>query len=163
MISAKACLRSGAGLLTVHSGKDTLNALLHHLPEAMTSYDAQAEFISELPSTEKYNAIAFGPGAGTEKDTETVLKKLLQYYHGKMVIDADGLNILAENKTWLNFLPPNTILTPHPKEFERLTEKHNDDFEQLQAAKQFALKHRCILILKGAHTAIAMPDGTVFF
>lgn len=163
VISAKACLRSGAGLLTVHSNKETLSMLLHHLPEAMTSQDAHPDFISELPSTEKYNAIAIGPGIGTEKETETALKKLLQYYSGKIVIDADGLNILSENKTWLSFLPPDTILTPHPKEFERLTEKHADDFERLTAARQFALKYRCILVLKGAHTAIAMPDGTIFF
>lgn len=163
VISAKACLRSGAGLLSVHSTKNTLDALLNHLPEAMSIEDANSNFISEVDKPEKYEAIAFGPGVGLEEDTQLVLKKLLQYYSGKLIIDADGLNILSENKTWLNFLPPSTILTPHPKEFERLTKKFENEFERLKGLKHFSLKYNCIVILKGAHSAIAMPDGNVFF
>lgn len=163
LIAAKACLRSGAGLLTVHSTKDTLNALLTYLPEAMSSEDAHSDHLSEVVHPEKYDALAFGPGVGLHEDTQLVLKKILHYYNGSLIIDADGLNSLSENKTWLNFLHPETILTPHPKEFERLTEKPADDFEQLKAAKQFSLKYNCILVLKGAYTAIAMPDGNVFF
>lgn len=163
IIASKACLRSGAGLLTLHSNKETLNALLNSLPEAMSSEDPNPEHISEIETPEKYDAIGFGPGVGLHEDTQTTLKKILHYYKGKLIIDADGLNILSENKTWLNFLQPGTILTPHPKEFERLTEKHIDDFERLKAAKHFSLKYNCILILKGAHSAICMPDGNVFF
>lgn len=163
IISARACMRSGAGYLSVHSTKDTLSALLQQLPEAMSSYDTHPDFITEVRSLEKYDAIAFGPGVGTETDTQTVLKKILQYYTGELVIDADGLNILAENKTWLNFLPPDTILTPHPKEFERLSEKCNDDFDRLELLRQFSVRYNCIVVLKGAHSAIAMPDGNVFF
>jgi hydroxyethylthiazole kinase-like uncharacterized protein yjeF len=163
IISAKSCMRSGAGLLTLHSNKDTLTSLLHHLPEAMTSEDAHSDLISDIEQPEKYDAIGFGPGVGIHEDTQLVLKKLLHYYSGKLIIDADGLNILSENKTWLSFLPNGTILTPHPKEFERLTEKYQNDFERLEALKQFSLKHNCIVILKGAHSAIAMPDGNVFF
>ena len=163
LIASKACLRSGAGLLTLHSNKETVSALLNHLPEAMSSIDSNPHFISEIDKPELFDAIAFGPGTGTHADTQTALKKNLQYYTGKLIIDADGLNILSENKTWLNFLQPGTILTPHPKEFERLTEKHSDDFERLKAAKHFSLKYNCILILKGAHSAVCMPDGNVFF
>lgn len=163
IISALACMRSGAGLLTVHSTKETLNALLHQLPEAMSSEDKQADFISEINSPEKYDAIGFGCGVGLHEDTQNVLKKLLHYYSGKLIIDADGLNILSENKTWLSFLPPNTILTPHPKEFERLAGKSENDFERLETLKQFSVKYNCIVILKGAHSAIAMPDGNIFF
>lgn len=163
VISAKACLRSGAGLLTVHSNKTTLEGLLHHLPEAMSIEDPLPGFISTVDKPENYDAIGFGPGTGLHEDTQQVLKKILHYYTGKLVIDADGLNSLSENKTWLTFLPANTILTPHPKEFERLTEKHDNDFERLKALKQFAMKHNCIVILKGAHSAIAMPDGNIFF
>jgi NAD(P)H-hydrate epimerase len=163
IISAKASLRSGAGLLSLHSTKDTLAALLNHLPEAMAIEDSQTSHISEIDKPENYTAIAFGPGTGTEEETQLVLKKILHYYTGKLVIDADGLNILAENKTWLTFLPKGTILTPHPKEFERLTEKHDNDFDRLKALKHFSLKHGCIVILKGAHSAIAMPDGSMFF
>ena len=163
IISSKACLRSGAGLLTLHSTKETLNALLLSLPEAMTSEDPNHNLISEIEKPERYDAIAFGPGVGTHEDTQLVLKKILHYYSGKIVIDADGLNILSENKTWLNFLKPNTILTPHPKEFERLSEKQVDDFETLKSAKHFSLKYKCLVVLKGAHSAVVMPDGNVFF
>jgi hydroxyethylthiazole kinase-like uncharacterized protein yjeF len=163
VISSKACLRSGAGLLTVHSTKDTLAALLNHLPEAMSSEDSNSDFITEIEKPENYSAIGFGPGVGLDEETQLVLKKILHYYKGKLVIDADGLNILSENKTWLSFLPPDSILTPHPKEFERLTEKHSDDFERLKAVKQFSIKYNCIVVLKGAHSVIAMPDGNLFF
>ena len=163
VICARACLRSGAGLLTVHANKETLEAVINHLPEAMTSEDASRDYISEVETPERYNAIGFGPGVGVHTDTQGVLKKILHYFKGKLIIDADGLNILSENKTWLNFLAPGTILTPHPKEFERLTEKHADDFERLKAAKHFSMQYNCILVLKGAHTVITMPDGNVFF
>lgn len=163
VISAKACLRSGAGLLTVHSTKEVNAAVINHLPEAMTEADLHGDFISEIEKPERFDAIAFGPGAGTHNDTQTVLKKLLQYYKGRLVIDADGLNILAENKTWLNFLTPNTILTPHPKEWERLNGKSENDFERLKNLKLFCQKYNCIVILKGAYSAIAMPDGNFFF
>jgi NAD(P)H-hydrate epimerase len=163
VISAGACLRSGAGLLTVRSTNDVTSALLQHFPEAMSERDDNENYISEIQNPEKFDAIGFGPGVGTEKDTEQALKKLLQYYSGRLVIDADGLNILSENKTWLEFLPPSTILTPHPKEFERLAGKSSDDFDRLQTLRNFSLKYRCIVVLKGAHSATAMPDGNIFF
>jgi NAD(P)H-hydrate epimerase len=140
IIAARACLRSGAGLLTVHSNDSTLGALNCHLPEAMSSKDWNADRITEVHHPEKYPAIGFGPGVGTDEETQPVLKKLLQYAGGRMVIDADGLNILAENKTWLEFLPQDTILTPHPGEFERLAGKHDNDFERINALKQLSVR-----------------------
>jgi NAD(P)H-hydrate epimerase len=163
LIASHAALRSGCGLLTLHSNSAALSALLNQHPEAMGSEDESFEFISECPELTNYQALAFGPGTGTHHDTQQVLKKILNYYAGKLVIDADGLNILSENKTWLSFLPPSTILTPHPKEFERLTEKFTDDFDRLKQLKIFSIKNNCIVILKGAHSAIAMPDGNIFF
>lgn len=163
IISTKGCLKSGAGLLTLHSNKATLEGLMYHLPEAMSIEDPEPGFISTVEKPENYDAIGFGPGTGVHADTQLVLKKILHYYKGKLVIDADGLNVLSENKTWLTFLPGNTILTPHPKEFDRLTEKHTSDFERLKTLKEFSIKYNCITILKGAHSAIAMPDGNLFF
>lgn len=162
IISAKAAMRSGCGRLTVSSNPETIRALLSQLPEAM-SMESDAEQIEGIDKPENYDAIAFGPGVGFHEDTQHTLKKILQYYSGKLVIDADGLTMLSENKTWLGFLPPETILTPHPKEFERLCGKQNDGFERLHALKQFAIKNNCIVVLKGAHTAVAMPDGNTFF
>ena len=163
IISAKAAMRSGTGMLTLQSTKDTIKGLLLHLPEAMSRVDANPDFISEVEKPEMFDAIGFGPGTGLEEDTQLCLKKILHYYSGKLIIDADGLNILAENKTWLEFLPPNCILSPHPKEFERLFGKFENDFERLHAARKNSIKYNCIIILKNAHSAIAMPDGNMFF
>lgn len=163
IIAAKGCLRSGAGMLTVHSVKAVSTALNYQLPEAMNNTDENENFITSVEVKDKYNAIAIGPGIGTEKETAQVLKAILNFPPEKLLIDADGLNILAENKTWLSFLPADTILTPHPKEFERLTEKASDDFDRLNILRQFAVKHRIIVILKGGFSAIAMPDGNIYF
>lgn len=163
ILSAKACLKSGAGKLTLHSTEKVTTNLTAKLPEAMLSVDSNPYYISELPPLNTFNAIAIGPGLGTEDETQTVLKKLLNYNNAQLIIDADALNILSENKTWLSFLPPETILSPHPKEFDRLTQSHANDFERLNTATQFAFNNRCILILKGAFSAICFPDGTVYF
>ncbi len=162
VIAAKACLRSGAGLLTVQTPKKGIEVLQISVPEAMVNADANEELITEIPQLDKYNAVGIGPGLGTHPETESVIKKLLNYTL-PMVFDADAINILAHNKTWLSFLAPDTILTPHVKEFDRLTQKHINDFERLESAKQFAIKNRCILVLKGAYTQTVMPDGNVFF
>lgn len=162
VIAAKACLRSGAGMLTVQTPKKGIDILQTSIPEAMVSPDGDEELITELPNMDKITAVGIGPGIGTEPATESVIKKLLNYTL-PVVFDADAINILAHNKTWLSFLAPDSILTPHVKEFDRLTQKHINDFERLESAKQFAVKHRCILVLKSAYTQTVMPDGNVFF
>lgn len=162
VIAAKACLRSGAGMLTVQTPKKGIEILQSSIPEAMVNADEDEELITELPSLDKFTAVGIGPGIGTNAATESVIKKLLSYAL-PMVFDADALNILANNKTWLSFLAPDTILTPHVKEFDRLTQKHINDFERLETAKQFSIKNRCIVVLKGAYTQTVMPDGSVFF
>lgn len=163
VIAAKACLRSGAGLLTVHVPSKGVNILQNSLPEAMVSADSDENNITELPNIDNIASVGVGPGIGTNAETEVVIKKLMNYSSAPIVFDADAINILANNKTWLSFLPANSILTPHVKEFDRLTEKHQDDFDRLKSAKHFSLKHNCILILKGTYTLIAMPDGNCFF
>jgi NAD(P)H-hydrate epimerase len=162
VIAAKACLRSGAGMLTIQTPKKGIEILQSSIPEAMVNADADEELISELPSMHKFTAVGIGPGIGTNAVTESVIKKLLNYTL-PMVFDADALNILANNKTWLSFLATDTILTPHVKEFDRLTQKHISDFERLETAKQFSIKNSCIVVLKGAYTQTVMPDGNVFF
>ncbi|HWY13252.1 MAG TPA: NAD(P)H-hydrate dehydratase [Bacteroidia bacterium] len=162
VIAAKACLRSGAGMLTVQTPKKGIEIMQTSIPEAMVSPDTNEELISELPQMDKITAVGIGPGIGMSAQTESVIKKLLNYSL-PMVFDADAINILANNKTWLSFLAPDTILTPHVKEFDRLTQKHINDFERLESAKQFAIKYRCIIVLKSAYTQTVMPDGNVFF
>ncbi len=163
LLGAKACLRSGAGLLTTHLPACGYTILQTALPEAMVSIDATEDYISACPKTENYSAIAIGPGIGTDKATEQSLKVLIQECTVPLVLDADALSILAQNKTWLSFVAPNTILTPHPKEFDRLCGAHTSDFERLETCKDFAFKHKIIVVLKGAHTAVVTPDKKVFF
>jgi len=163
LLASKACLRSGAGLLTTHLPACGYAVLQTALPEAMVSVDVNADFISACPKTDKYAAIAMGPGIGTDNATEQTLKVLIQQTSVPLVLDADALNILAQNKTWFAFLPSNTILTPHPKEFDRLAGAHTSGFDRLESCKDFAQKHKVIVILKGAHTTIVFPDKKVFF
>ncbi|MES2837268.1 MAG: NAD(P)H-hydrate dehydratase [Bacteroidota bacterium] len=163
VLSANATLKSGCGLVTVASTANTILALQANLPEAMCVGAGSEEYITELPKLEKYNALAIGCGIGLEKQTANVLKLLIQDAKIPMVIDADAITLLAENKTWLSFLPANTILTPHIKELERLIGKCADSFERLEKTKQFVLKYNCIVIIKGAHTAIAAPNAPIYF
>ncbi|MCO5258584.1 MAG: NAD(P)H-hydrate dehydratase [Crocinitomicaceae bacterium] len=163
LLAAESCLRSGAGLLTVHSVDQVINALALRLPEAMTSTDDFDTHITHFDNFSKFDFIGFGPGVGLHPETQQVLKSIIYQHQGKLVIDADGLNILAENKTWIEFLPKDTILTPHPKEFERLVGSSKNSFDRLEKARNFAARHRCILILKDAFTHICMPDGSVVF
>jgi len=131
--------------------------------EAMVSFDEHASFITNLPSLDTYDAIGIGPGLGLHQQTQTALKSLLQNYRGPLVMDADALNILSDNKTWYSFLSPYTILTPHPGEFERLVGKADNDFERLKQAKDFALKYNIFLVLKGGVTVTINPLGQCYF
>ncbi len=163
VLSSKASMRSGLGLLTTHIPKMGVNILQTAVPECMLSIDQNESNISQIPDLATYNCAGIGPGLGTDKQSANALKLLIQETKRPMVIDADALNILSENKTWLSFLPKNTILTPHPKEFERLAGKSNNSADKLEKQKAFAIKHQVIVVLKGAHTCIATPDGKLYF
>ncbi|GAB6278718.1 MAG: bifunctional ADP-dependent NAD(P)H-hydrate dehydratase/NAD(P)H-hydrate epimerase [Lentimicrobium sp.] len=163
IMAARACVHSGVGLLTVHAPAKVGDALQMNVNEAMVSFDEHASFITNLPSLDPYDAIGIGPGLGLHQQTQTALKSLLQNYRGPLVMDADALNILSDNKTWYSFLSPYTILTPHPGEFERLVGKVDNDFERLKQAKDFALKYNIFLVLKGGVTVTINPLGQCYF
>lgn len=163
ILASRACLAAGAGRVTAHIPKCGYDILQTANPEVMVESDSEEKIISDNIKVEKYNAIGIGPGIGVEKETQNALKVLIQNSSVPLVLDADALNILAENKTWISFLPKNSILTPHPGEFKRLVGVADNDFEQLQMQKEFAIKHGVIVVLKGAHTSIACPDGEVYF
>jgi NAD(P)H-hydrate epimerase len=163
ILGARACLRSGAGLVTAHIPKVGYTIMQTALPEAMISIDASEEFISSLPDISKYNAIAVGPGIDKKDETQKMLKLLIQNSTVPIIFDADALNILSENKTWLSFVPKGSILTPHPKEFERLAGKPSNDNERLQMQKEFSVKFSVYVIFKGAYTTISTPDGKLYF
>jgi ADP-dependent NAD(P)H-hydrate dehydratase / NAD(P)H-hydrate epimerase len=162
-LAAKACLRSGAGLTTAYVPACVLDAVQTSIPEAMAIADPGNEFITTAPALGKYNAIGIGPGLGTDPDSAKALKLIIQNTGCPLVIDADALNIISENSTWLSFLPANSILTPHPLEFDRLFGKHKTSWERYETLKRVSVKYRVFIVLKGAYTATATPMGEVFF
>lgn len=162
ILAAKACLRSGAGLLTTHIPACGYTAMQTAVPEAMCLTDQKTDHLSAT-FTENYTATGIGPGIGLEQDTANALKFTIQNSNHPIVLDADALNLLAMHKTWLAYLPQGSILTPHPGEFERLAGKTSNDYDRLQMLKDLARKSRSYVVLKGAHTAVAFPDGRVFF
>ncbi len=163
VLSSKACLRTGIGLLTTHIPSLAVNILQTAIAEAMLSIDSHEKICTEVKNLEKYNAIGIGPGLGTEKQTQLALKIIIQNTSNPMVLDADALNILSKNKTWLAFLPKNSILTPHPKEFERLAGKSYNSLERIEKQKSLSVKFNIFIILKGSYTSISTPDGKIFF
>lgn len=163
VLSSGACLRGGVGLLTVAVPGCGYDIIQTTRPEAMCLADAQADFISELPNLGPYQAIAIGPGLGQEEASRAVLERLLREAKVPLVLDADALNLLGAHRELLDLLPENTVLTPHLGEFARLTEKTTDDYHRLDLLRAFAQKHRCLVVLKGAYTATAAPDGQVYF
>lgn len=163
VLSAKSCMRTGVGLLTTHIPECGYEIVQISVPEAMVSIDTCHEFISELPSLKNYNSIGIGPGIGTNPLTLELLRKLIENVSVPIVLDADALNLISENKDMLKLLPVNTIITPHPKEFDRLAGNSESSYERLLKVKQLAEKYNLIIVLKGAYTQIVFPDGECFF
>ncbi|WP_417608697.1 NAD(P)H-hydrate dehydratase [Owenweeksia hongkongensis] len=163
LMSGKACLRSGAGLLTAFIPKCGVEIYQSALPEAMVISSDNEEVISGLPDLEKYNAVGVGPGLGTSSEASKTLGNLLEAFDGKMVLDADALNILAANPDFVNKLSTHAILTPHPGEFKRLLGLQELKPDYLERLKEFSKKHSIIVVLKDAITAIAAPDGQIYF
>ncbi|RYZ25111.1 MAG: NAD(P)H-hydrate epimerase, partial [Chitinophagaceae bacterium] len=158
VLATKACMRSGAGLTTAFIPKCGYNILQISAPEAMTIIDEEERLLSTLPDDiEKFAAIGIGPGMGTAPETQHLLSFFVRRYKKPLVIDADGLNNLALNTSWLQLLPPGSILTPHPKEFDRLFGNHVNDFARMETAQQKAKLYNIILVLKSHHTLIAFP------
>ena len=163
-LSARACLRAGTGLLTCFAPGCGYTVLQTSVPEAMVITAEQKNFISSIPSDlSKYNAVGAGPGLGTEKATTDALKKLMEGYRQPMVLDADALNCIAAAPELLATIPAFSILTPHPKEFERLFGSSENDFDRTSLALQKAKELSVIIVLKGHHTFIAMPGGKGYF
>jgi hydroxyethylthiazole kinase-like uncharacterized protein yjeF len=163
VLGARAAMRTGIGLVTCHIPSCGDQILQGSVPEAMAEHDKSEKFISEIINTGRFDAAGIGPGIGTLNETSIALHRFLQEFKKPLVIDADALNILSENKSWFELLTPGTVITPHPKEFERLAGKTSSGYERLQRQIEFSAKHNCIVVLKGANTSISVPDGRVWF
>lgn len=163
ILCSKAVLRAGAGLVSVHVPKRAYEIMQIAFPEAMVEVDRHLFVWSETGPLDRYAAIGLGPGLGTDDTSAAALFELLNRWHKPMVIDADALNLLALHPHQLQKLPAGTILTPHPKEFERLFGHTDNDYSRLALLRQKAQELGLVIVLKTAYTAIASPDGQVFF
>ncbi|MGK4568008.1 NAD(P)H-hydrate dehydratase [Flavobacterium sp. 3HN19-14] len=156
-LSSKAALQSGCGLVTAFLPKCGYEIIQTAIPEVMAITDKNQNEISKIKFNIITQAIGISPGIGQKRSTAKALHKFLKSNKTPLVIDADALNILSENKEWLSLLQPKTILTPHPKELERLIGKSASEIEKFEKANAFATKHKIIIVMKDAPTFIT--DG----
>ncbi|MDH6313776.1 hydroxyethylthiazole kinase-like uncharacterized protein yjeF [Parabacteroides sp. PFB2-10] len=163
LLAARACLRGGAGLLTVHVPQRGEQIFQTALPEAMLSFDTHQERFTNVPDLNNYAAIGIGPGIGHSIETAAAFERTMDRAGKPMVIDADALNLLSANHDLFHKIPANSILTPHPKEFDRLTGENLGGYERLHKASAFARNRQIYIVLKGAYTAICTPEGEIFF
>lgn len=155
VISTKACLKSGSGLITTLIPKSERNTIFATIPEAMVF------FREDVVDFSCYNAIGIGPGLSQDEAAQKLLYSVLLKVNFPVVFDADALNILANNQDWMLQLPKNSILTPHPKEFDRLFGHHSSDEERRITATTKAKSLQCIIVLKGYKTFV--NDGNIAF
>jgi len=148
VLATNACIRAGAGLTTANIPSEYFNVMHTHLPEAMCqSREDGFDF-------EKINAVGIGPGLGTKPDITEMLQKVLHQFKKPVVIDADALNIISQNKYLLNEVKDESVLTPHPKEFARVFGETKNDFDTIHMALEVSSRSHFIIALKGRYTLI---------
>ena len=163
VLAARACLRAGAGKVTINSPKRNIPILQMSVPEAVIQKGSEETMFAEAVDTEDFNALGIGPGLGQSEQTAIALIAQLRRSQCPIVVDADALNILANHRAWLQQLPQGIILTPHPKELDRLDGHSADSYERLVKASKLAERLKGYVILKGHYTAICCPGGHILF
>ncbi len=160
-LAAEAALRVGVGKINIHLPEKCVHILQVTVPEAMVSVDPHPEYWTGQPDSGKYSAVAVGPGIGTHRDTALAFGTWLEQQEQPIVIDADALNIMAEQPFLQNHIPANSILTPHMLEFDRMTGHSNNWPIRLEKARKFAEQRKCYIVLKNAYSFICTPDGSL--
>ncbi len=163
ILSARAAIKSGAGLVTVHSASCGMPILQTAVPEAMFEPDRREHFITDMTPHHTHQAIAIGPGIGTREETINALESLVKTADAPLVLDADALNCIAKRPAILSMLPAATIITPHAGEFDRIFGESTSSEQRLTRAIEAAKRYNIIIVLKGHFTAVARPTGRVFF
>ncbi len=163
VLACKACLRTGVGLLTTHIPVSGYEIMQTAVPEAMVCIDESGSRFCQVDWQNYYSAIGIGPGLGKSKSARRLLENILKLTQKPLVIDADGINILSENKEILQYLPANSILTPHIGEFKRLAGEWTTNYERLQMQINFSTKYNVYIVLKGHNTCVSTPEGKCFF
>lgn len=164
ILAARACLRAGAGKVTVRTARRNNDIMQISVPEAIVSADKEDHHISEALPMEDYDAVGIGPGIGTNEHTAIAIITQIRRSQVPIVLDADALNILASHRAWLQQLPPGVIMTPHPKEMERMAgNRFSNSYERLCKAQDMAEQLKAYILLKGKYTALCTPDGNIIF
>jgi hydroxyethylthiazole kinase-like uncharacterized protein yjeF len=164
LLASRACLAAGAGLLTTYLPSCGYSVLQTALPEAMLLTDENDFYLTSYPQkTDIYKADGIGPGIGTQDETADMLGNFLKTFKQSLVLDADALNIISKNPEYFNLLIPDSIITPHPREFDRLFGQSESDQARFELARQMAILHKIIIVLKGHFTAVFSKDGNICF
>ncbi len=159
VLASRACMRSGAGLLTTHIPSCGYQIMQVAAPEVMCSVDPSHSFFTASPPLERYDAVAVGPGLGTNTETVRAMEVLLRSKPANLIIDADAINILAKNRDLLPLLPQGAIFTPHKMEFSRLTGEVVTEENRRKLQSEFSQEYSAVVVLKGTGTTVSSPDG----
>lgn len=164
ILSSRSCLRSGVGLLTTLVPSCGYSILQESVPEAMAlTSDSENELSGVAPELTSYKAIGAGPGIGTKAPTHDFIKSLIMSSEAPLVLDADALNIISNDLSLLKYLQNRAILTPHPKEFDRIAGTSMNTYERIEKQIALSKEFNIVIILKGHHSSISTPEGNVFF
>jgi NAD(P)H-hydrate epimerase len=163
ILSARACMRSGLGKLTIRTPESNVRIMQESVPEAVLNIDVDANCFSQSFDTSEFDAMAIGPGIGTSSYTVQAFIEQVSMTKCPMVIDADALNILGSHRGWINQLPRRCILTPHKKELFGLISTTRNSYEELERTRELAVRQRIYILIKGAYSAIVTPTGNVYF
>ncbi|MHA8055352.1 NAD(P)H-hydrate dehydratase [Aquirufa nivalisilvae] len=158
ILSSRAALRAGCGLVTAIIPKDGVTALLANSPEIMYAINEGKSVLENLPLHEENTAIVFGPGVGLSEQASEELHYLLEHVKVPIVIDADGLTLLAQHPEWYALLSHNHILTPHLGELSRLVGKTVDAESALEEAQKFVQHYPVQMVVKGRNSQIFTSD-----
>ncbi len=162
ILCSKACLRSGVGKLTTYICETGYNILQTSVPEAMCKVFGN-KFLKDAKGYKDFDVIGVGPGISKHSSHKQLLLNLFKEFKKPIVIDADALNVLSTDLSLYKLIPSQSIMTPHPKEFERLFGKSDSDFDRIELALSKAKEMDIFIILKGHYTFIATPNGKGFF
>lgn len=163
ILCATAVLKTGAGLVTVHSARSGLNVLQISVPEAMFEPDRNEHFITDMRVHHPHQVVAVGPGIGTRDQTVDALEALMKNSKNPLLLDADALNCIAKRPALLDVIPPKSVITPHIGEFDRLFGEQHTSEDRLKKAIEVAAYYNIIIVLKGHYTATIRPSGRVYF
>ncbi|MEJ5147204.1 MULTISPECIES: NAD(P)H-hydrate dehydratase [unclassified Sphingobacterium] len=162
-LALKAALRSGCGLATAFVPACGHIIIQTAVPEAMVLLDDHNDVITTMPDLANYQAVGIGVGMGTAAETSVAwIDYISRGIQTPLIIDADGLNMMSKNPELWSFIPKNTILTPHPKELNRIIGSWMDDWDKLEKVKEFASKYQVNILIKGANSAMVMSDGKIY-